>query len=87
MAHDGIGQEDHAPDNVVLLLECRALEDVCATGALYKRFGYVLDGFYGMIQIVDNFIQVHGRHHPVPDHLRLGVQYSKCSTTSHLCVL
>lgn len=45
VAHDRIGHEDYAPDNVVFLLEIQALEDSSGTSAFHKRFRYILDNF------------------------------------------
>ena len=43
VAYDGISHEDHAPDNVVLLLELWALEDSGGTSTFKERFGYISD--------------------------------------------
>ena len=84
MAYDRIGHEDDGPDNVVLFLEVGALEDACGTGAFHKGCGYVSDDVERMVQIVDDFVKAHGRHHPVCDCLIIIVQDSKCSASSHV---
>ena len=37
VADDGTCHEDNAPDNIVLLLEVGALEELCGTYAFHKR--------------------------------------------------
>lgn len=85
MTDDRLLQEHHAPDNIVLLLELWALEDLHRASTFKERFGYVSNDVEGMIQIVDDFIKTHGRHCPVRDRLRSGIQDSECSAASH-CV-
>ena len=51
--------EDDAPDNIVLLLELWALEDIHTTHTFHKRFGYVFNRLQRMVQIVDDFVKAH----------------------------
>ena len=48
-ADNRIRLEDDAPDNIVLLLELWALEDIDATHTFHKRFGYVFNRLQRMV--------------------------------------